>query len=194
MARFAQAVVDGRRDSAAASSTRRSSTRSSAPAMSPISSDRSTLARALQLAPPRRPAAPPRRRAGGRSTSTSPTGTLTRPPGLQLDSGGLAKGLFADVLAETLASHTSFASTAPATCVLGGAGGGNARGQGAEPVRRRHAAHLRAVPYAASPRAGSAGAAGSTPAGGPPTTCSTPPPAGRRSPASCRSRRSRRAR
>jgi thiamine biosynthesis lipoprotein len=36
-------------------------------------------------------------------------GTVSRPLGLGLDSGGLAKGLFADVLADTLAGYKSFA-------------------------------------------------------------------------------------
>jgi thiamine biosynthesis lipoprotein len=47
--------------------------------------------------------------------------TLTRPPGVRLDSGGLAKGLFADVLAETLASHPSFAIDCGGDLAIGGA-------------------------------------------------------------------------
>jgi thiamine biosynthesis lipoprotein len=49
------------------------------------------------------------------------TRTVTRPPGVKLDSGGLAKGLFADVLAEMLASHPSFAVNCAGDLVIGGA-------------------------------------------------------------------------
>ena len=35
--------------------------------------------------------------------------SVTRPRGVKLDSGGLAKGLFADALAEALSAHDSFA-------------------------------------------------------------------------------------
>ncbi|MFZ0043972.1 MAG: FAD:protein FMN transferase [Solirubrobacteraceae bacterium] len=36
---------------------------------------------------------------------------ITRPPGVRLDSGGIAKGMFADMLAAELAGHDSFAVT-----------------------------------------------------------------------------------
>jgi thiamine biosynthesis lipoprotein len=59
---------------------------------------------ALRLAPPRRPAAP------GPSRPFEVDGwEVTRPPGLAFDSGGLAKGLFADLLAERLHPFESFA-------------------------------------------------------------------------------------
>ena len=45
-----------------------------------------------------------------------------RPHGVKLDSGGLAKGLFADVLAERLASHPSFAINCAGDMSIGGAG------------------------------------------------------------------------
>jgi thiamine biosynthesis lipoprotein len=81
------------------------------------------LARALALAPPRRPA----RAAADRcwqSLSVDLEGlTVTRPPGLQLDSGGLAKGLFADVLAEALADHPSFAVNCGGDIAIGGSAG-----------------------------------------------------------------------
>jgi FAD:protein FMN transferase len=62
------------------------------------------LATALLLAPPRRPA-------GARSPAPYlrvdfEAMVLRRPPGLRLDSGGLAKGLFADAVAETLGRRT----------------------------------------------------------------------------------------
>jgi thiamine biosynthesis lipoprotein len=49
--------------------------------------------------------------------------TVTRPPGVKLDSGGLAKGLFADVLAEQLAGHASFAVNCAGDLLVGGAAG-----------------------------------------------------------------------
>jgi thiamine biosynthesis lipoprotein len=48
--------------------------------------------------------------------------TVTRPVGVKLDSGGLAKGLFADVLAEELASHAGFAVNCGGDLLIGGAG------------------------------------------------------------------------
>jgi thiamine biosynthesis lipoprotein len=66
------------------------------------------LAVALRLAPRRRPAGPSPhgrwRRVGGDRAA----GVVRRPPGVALDSGGLAKGLFADLLADELAAHPSF--------------------------------------------------------------------------------------
>jgi thiamine biosynthesis lipoprotein len=56
--------------------------------------------------------APPRRRARGRDEAVwravrveRRTGTVTRPPGLRLDPGGIAKGVFADELAASLGTH-----------------------------------------------------------------------------------------
>jgi thiamine biosynthesis lipoprotein len=49
--------------------------------------------------------------------------TLTRPPGVRLDSGGLAKGLFADILGATLATHGSFAVNCAGDLLLGGTAG-----------------------------------------------------------------------
>ena len=37
------------------------------------------------------------------------TGAIVRPPGLRIDSGGIAKGLLADLLADDLAEHPTFA-------------------------------------------------------------------------------------
>jgi FAD:protein FMN transferase len=62
---------------------------------------------ALRLAPARRPATG---RAAAQWRELRVDGlTIHRPPGLALDSGGLGKGLFADLLAGELASHRSFA-------------------------------------------------------------------------------------
>jgi thiamine biosynthesis lipoprotein len=50
--------------------------------------------------------------------------TLVRPPGLRLDSGGLGKGLFADLAAEMLADRESFAVDCGGDLRLGGTYGG----------------------------------------------------------------------
>src|SRR5439155_320958 len=51
------------------------------------------------------------------------SGTVTRPPGVMLDSGGLAKGLFADLLADELAAHASFAIDCAGDVRVGGSAG-----------------------------------------------------------------------
>jgi thiamine biosynthesis lipoprotein len=74
----------------------------------------------LRLAPPRRPAAP---RAGApwRSLSVElEPHIVRRPPGLRLDGGGLAKGLFADVLGKALATHRSYAVSCAGDLRVGG--------------------------------------------------------------------------
>lgn len=81
------------------------------------------LAIALRLAPPRKPAAASISRQWQRVEVNLAECTITRPRGVKLDSGGLAKGLFADVLAETLASHPSFAINCAGDLSIGGAGG-----------------------------------------------------------------------
>jgi hypothetical protein len=48
---------------------------------------------------------------------------VLRPPGLAIDSGGLAKGLFADLLAERLAGHASFAVECAGDLRVGGEAG-----------------------------------------------------------------------
>jgi thiamine biosynthesis lipoprotein len=78
------------------------------------------LSQALVLAPPRRPAS-----AGSAASWQSIEVNLarrivTRPPGVKLDSGGLAKGLFADVLATQLADHDAFAVNCAGDLSLGG--------------------------------------------------------------------------
>ena len=79
-----------------------------------------SLRRALSLAPSRKPAAP-RPAAGWRTVDVDVArATVTRPRGVMLDSGGIAKGLFADVLAERLADHASFAVVCGGDLAIGG--------------------------------------------------------------------------
>jgi thiamine biosynthesis lipoprotein len=50
-------------------------------------------------------------------------GTVTRPPGVRLDAGGVAKGLFGDVLAGELSGHDAFAVVAAGDVRFGGTSG-----------------------------------------------------------------------
>jgi thiamine biosynthesis lipoprotein len=80
---------------------------------------------ALRLAPPRRPARPSA--ASRRREIRVRDGVVFRPPGVAIDSGGLAKGLFADLIADSL-PHAALA----VDC------GGDVRFRG--PERRIHVA------------------------------------------------------
>ena len=79
------------------------------------------LSTALMLAPPRTPAAAGSPVAWQSIEVNLARRVVTRPPGVKLDSGGLAKGLFADVLAERLSSHASFAVDCAGDLAIGGA-------------------------------------------------------------------------
>ncbi|HEY1597063.1 MAG TPA: FAD:protein FMN transferase [Thermoleophilaceae bacterium] len=81
------------------------------------------LADAFRLAPERRPASPRAERWWNDVRVDRAGLALERPPGLRLDSGGLAKGLFADLCADLLADHHSFAIDCGGDIRLGGAGG-----------------------------------------------------------------------
>ncbi|MBV9820360.1 MAG: FAD:protein FMN transferase [Solirubrobacterales bacterium] len=79
------------------------------------------LERALSLAPPRAPARP-RQRADWTSIEVDRrAGAVTRPPGVALDSGGIAKGLVGDILATLLEGHAAFAIEAAGDVRFGGA-------------------------------------------------------------------------
>lgn len=70
-----------------------------------------------------RPAAP-RAVAGWRAIEVDrEAGTVTRPPGVRIDSGGIAKGLLADLLAEGLRERASFAINCCGDIRIGGASG-----------------------------------------------------------------------
>lgn len=82
-----------------------------------------SLASALALAPSRRPAAAASAPHWQSIEIDTARGILARPPGVRIDSGGLAKGLFADVLAARLQSHASFAVNCGGDLSIGGAEG-----------------------------------------------------------------------
>ena len=71
----------------------------------------------------------PHRRAGGPSRDLRwsdvwvTNNTVIRPPGVKLDSGGIAKGLFADVLGELLDTHPGYAIDCAGDLRIGGAAG-----------------------------------------------------------------------
>jgi thiamine biosynthesis lipoprotein len=75
---------------------------------------------ALRLAPARAPAGPSPRARWGEVHVDAAAGTVTRPPGLRFDSGGIAKGLFGDILAGILGMHASFAIDCAGDVRLGG--------------------------------------------------------------------------
>jgi thiamine biosynthesis lipoprotein len=67
------------------------------------------LETSLALAPPRRAARPHPERRWLELAVDPMTRTVTRPPGLRLDSGGIAKGMLADTAARLLSDSGSFA-------------------------------------------------------------------------------------
>lgn len=72
----------------------------------------------LELAPARAPAAPAR---GARWREvTVERGSVTRPPGLRFDPGGVAKGVFADELAAQLSGYEAFVVDCGGDMRLGG--------------------------------------------------------------------------
>ena len=78
---------------------------------------------ALALAPARQPArAHPDRR--WRTINVDfDTSTVTRPPGVRLDGGGIVKGMLADVVGEMLQEHHSFLVDCEGDLRIGGRGG-----------------------------------------------------------------------
>ena len=81
------------------------------------------LGEAFRLAPERRPATPSGDEWWREVRVDRALLALERPPGLRLDSGGLAKGLFADLAADLLADHHSFAIDCGGDIRLGGRSG-----------------------------------------------------------------------
>jgi thiamine biosynthesis lipoprotein len=83
----------------------------------------SPLARALALAPPRAPGAPDPSARYLELQADRRTSSVTRPPGVKLDAGGIAKGVFADELAAMIASHGAFVVDCCGDLRLGGRAG-----------------------------------------------------------------------
>jgi thiamine biosynthesis lipoprotein len=77
---------------------------------------------ALALAPPRAPGGPSPTTAWREVEVDRAAGIVTRPPGVRLDSGGIVKGMFGDILATVLGGHQSFAVDAAGDIRFGGAG------------------------------------------------------------------------
>jgi thiamine biosynthesis lipoprotein len=75
---------------------------------------------ALRAAPPRRPGRPRIDPDCLRVSVDRAARTVTRPPGVKIDSGGIAKGLFADLLARELSTFPSFAVDCAGDLRLGG--------------------------------------------------------------------------
>jgi FAD:protein FMN transferase len=79
------------------------------------------LAHALELAPPRVPGRPSPRAAWQQVVVDRDAGTVTRPVGVRFDSGGIAKGMFGDILFGALDRHQSFVLDCAGDLRLGGA-------------------------------------------------------------------------
>ena len=78
------------------------------------------LRSALAVAPERAPAQPHPDERWRLVRVDLAENVVFRPPGLRLDSGGLAKGLFCDVLADTLGTHDAFAVDCAGDVRVGG--------------------------------------------------------------------------
>ena len=81
------------------------------------------LREALADAPPRHPATPRAARDWSLLEADPEAGTVTRPPGVGLDSGGVAKGLVADLIASGLGDRPQFVVDCCGDLRLGGTAG-----------------------------------------------------------------------
>jgi FAD:protein FMN transferase len=77
---------------------------------------------ALSMAPSRTPARSCSTAVWRSVTVDRRARTVTRPPGVMLDSGGIVKGMFGDILASVLSEHEGFAVDAAGDVRFGGAG------------------------------------------------------------------------
>jgi thiamine biosynthesis lipoprotein len=80
------------------------------------------LSTALAAAPQRRPAAPKFDSPWGRFEVDDEAGTVTRPPGARLDTGGVGKGLAADLIAARLGDYQRFVVDCGGDIRIGGTG------------------------------------------------------------------------
>src|SRR5881227_3768232 len=78
------------------------------------------LASALVRAPARRPGRPSAAASWRLVHTDRRTGAVTRPPGLRIDPGGIAKGVFADELATLLGGHAAVVVDCGGDLRLGG--------------------------------------------------------------------------
>ncbi len=78
---------------------------------------------ALSLAPPRTPASPSPAARWRAVTVDGRRGTVARPPGIRLDPGGIAKGVFADELAALLEDFDAYAIDCAGDLRVGGRAG-----------------------------------------------------------------------
>ena len=78
------------------------------------------LAVALALAPDRAPGGPSRNASWKLVRTDRRAGTVTRPPGVRIDPGGIAKGVFADELASLLSGYGAFVVDCGGDMRLGG--------------------------------------------------------------------------
>ena len=78
------------------------------------------IALALALAPDRAPGRPAREAGWRRVRTDRRAGTVTRPPGVRIDPGGIAKGVFADELATLLTGYDAFVVDCGGDMRLGG--------------------------------------------------------------------------
>lgn len=83
---------------------------------------------------PRRPARPHPDAAWSRIEVDDDERTITRPPGVRIDSGGIGKGLAADLIANTLAAHPAFAVDCSGDMRIGGTAGAARRVLVADPA------------------------------------------------------------
>jgi FAD:protein FMN transferase len=81
------------------------------------------LSLALELAPPRAPAGPSAAASWSAIEVDRRTGTVARPPGVKFDSGGIAKGVFADELGALLSADDAFVVDCAGDIRLGGRAG-----------------------------------------------------------------------
>jgi thiamine biosynthesis lipoprotein len=79
-----------------------------------------SLEAALAAAPPRAPAGPSSRARLSEVSVDVRGGVVTRPLGVRFDSGGIAKGLFGDILAAVLGLHEGFAVDCGGDVRIGG--------------------------------------------------------------------------
>ncbi len=85
-------------------------------------SEPASLADAVAAAPPRRPARPGPQAGWRKVAVDDDAGTITRPPGTMIDTGGTGKGLCADAVAQRLGRYSRFLVDCGGDISVGGVG------------------------------------------------------------------------